>query len=141
MDFHELSNIAKIDKVKGVTSDGTTAIESDSVDMQDYRGVLFLVELETPATDNIVNIAQSANDSDFDDIENSGVVSGTSEIVWVDHYDPRDRYVRCEVARGTSTVVSRIWALRYGARKGPADNNISGTIIGELHIGGIEGTK
>lgn len=139
--FKNLSNAVKIDLVEALTTNGTSEVVSASVDMSGYRGVMFLCLLGTAAANNILNAAQSSDDSNFDDIENSGVASGTSEQVWLDIYDPRDRYVRAELTRGTSTTVSEIWAFRYDPRVGPCDNNIAGTIIGELHVGGVEGTK
>jgi len=137
-----LSNEVKITKVKDPSTAATSAVLSDSVDMVGYEGVLFVTSFGTAAANNIINAAQCLDDSTFLDLEDSGVASGTSdEDVWVDVYQPADRYVRCEVARGTSTTVGDIWALQYGARVKPVDNTTSGTITGEAHRTPDEGTK
>lgn len=136
-----LSNSIKITKVADHSTAATSAINSSSVDMSGYEGVLFVTSFGTAAANNTINAAQCDDDSTFLDLEGTSVTSGTSdEDVWVDVLNPVDRYVRCEVARGTSSTCESIWAIQYGARKQPVDNTTSGTIAGETHVGPDEGT-
>ena len=136
-----LNEQVKITKVADYTSADTSAINCTGVDMSGYQGVLLITSFGTAAANNTANAAQSANDSSYADLEDTSVASGTSdEDVWIDVYHPTDRYVRLEIARGTSTTLEGAWAIQYGARKQPVDNTTSGTITGEEHVGEAEGT-
>jgi len=136
-----LSKSCKFTKVADHSSAATSAINSASVDMLGYDGVIFITSFGTAASNNTINAAQCDDDSTFLDLEGSSVTSGSSdEDVFVEVYRPKDRYVRCEVARGTSSTCESIWAIQYGARKQPVDNTTTGTIAGELHVTPDEGT-
>jgi hypothetical protein len=109
--------------------------------MAGYEGVIFLTSFGTAAADNTAEVAQSTDDSSFADLLASQVTSGTSdEDVWIDVFRPQERYLRLQVARGTSSTLESIWAIQYGAREIPVDNTTSGTIAGEAHNSPIEGT-
>jgi hypothetical protein len=138
----QLSSKIKITKVKDHTADGTSAVNSDGVDMAGFEGVIFITSFGTAASGNTVNAAQGAdNASDWVDLTGSSVTSGTSdEDVWIDINKPSDRYVRAEVARGTSSTLESIYAIQYGPKKLPVDNTTSGTIAGEAHVSVAEGT-
>lgn len=142
-----LSSRVKLIKVQDHTTAGTSAVNSDGVDMdQDggYAGVLFITSFGTAAANNTVNLAQSSDNGsadDFTDLTGTSVSSGTSdEDVWLDILKPTKRYVRLEAARGTSSTLESIWAILYGARQLPVDNTTSGTIIGEGAVSVAEGT-
>jgi hypothetical protein len=136
-----LSSAVKITKVKDHSGAATSAVDSDSVDMQGFDGVLFLTSFGTAAADNTVNAAQSSNNSNFDDLAGTKVGGGASdEDMWIDIYKPTDRYVRLEAARGTSSTLESIWAIQYRGAKQPISNVLAGTIIGELHVSPDEGT-
>src|SRR4051812_24922141 len=118
-----LSARVKLIKVQDHTVAGTSAVNSDGVDMdQDggYAGVLFLSSFGTAASNNTVNAAQSSDNGsadDFTDLTGTSVTSGTSdEDVWLDIYKPTNRSVRYEVARGTSSTLESIWAILYEPR-------------------------
>lgn len=140
-----LSSRIKVIKVKDHSTAATDAVNSDGVDMWQnggYEGVMFLTSFGTAASGNTMNAAQGGdNSSDWQDLEGTSVSSGTSdEDVWLDIYRPTDRYVRAEIARGTSSTLESIWAILYGARSIPVDNTTSGTIVGEAHNSPAEGT-
>lgn len=137
-----LSSNVKLTKLQDHTTAGTSAVNSDEVDMQGYEGVLFITSFGTAAADNTVNGAQSSvSGGTFVDLLGTSVASGTSdEDVWLDIYRPIDRFVRLEAARGTSSTLESIWAIQYGPKKMIVDNTTSGTIIGELHESPAEGT-
>lgn len=138
----QLSGLVKITKVADHSPAATSAVNSAGVDMAGWEGVLFVTSFGTAAANNTVNAAQGAdNGSDWEDLEGTSVVSGTSdEDVWIDVYRPTDRYVRLEAARGTSTTLESVWAIQYGPKKLPVDNTTSGTITGEAHVSPAEGT-
>lgn len=144
-----LSENVKITKVKDHTAAGTSAVNSDGVDMQGWDAVLFLTSFGTAAADNTLNAAQSDDDGvadAYDDLAGTSVASGTSdEDVWLDIHRPLKRYVRVEAARGTSSTFESVWAIQYkGGKPGlsdlPQSNLVSGTIIGERHASKAEGT-
>ncbi len=136
-----LSSNCLLTKVQDITTAGTSAVNSDSVDMLGYEGAWFFLSYGTAAADNTLNAAQSADDSAFADLLGSMVTpDATTEDLWIDVYKPTDRYVRCELVRGTSTTVGDIWCIQYKSRKAVVDNNTTGTIEGELNVGGVEGT-
>lgn len=144
MERKPLSERVKLIKVKDPTTDGTSAVNGDGVDMQQdggWEGVMFFTSFATPAAGNLMNAAQSANNTDFDDLADSQVDAGASdEDQWVDVFRPSDRYVRPELVRGTSTVVGDIWAMLYGPRQEPTTNVLAGTINGKCVIEPLEGT-
>jgi hypothetical protein len=139
-----LSDSVGLIKVQDHTTANTTTVTSDAIDMLGYEGVLILTSFGTAAANNTVKVQQSSDDGSTDaysDLEGTSVVSGTSdEDVWVDVVKPTKRYLKLVAARGTSSTLESIWAIRYGARKQPVDNTTSGTIIGEAHVSPAEGT-
>lgn len=136
-----LSDQIKIIKVQDHTGAGTTAINTDGVDLTGYEGVLFLTSFGTAAANNTIEAAHSTDNSTFADLTGTNVVPGASdEDVWVDVWNPPSRYARAEIARGTSSTCESIWAFLYGAKAIPVDNTTTGTIAGEAHVAPVEGT-
>ncbi len=144
-----LSENVALKWVKTYQSAATSAVTSDAVDLapgsgQAYDGCLFLLRFGTAAADNTAKIQQSSDDAATDaysDLEGTSVASGTSdEIVFIDVKKPTKRYLKCVLARGTSTVVDSIVAIPYFARQTPVDNTVSGTITGETFVSPAEGT-
>jgi hypothetical protein len=138
-----LSRQVKIAQGAATTTAGTSEIDGATIDMEGYEGVLFVAKFGTAAANNSLQ-AQQDSDSAMGspaDLEGTLVTVGASdEIVYLDVYKPTERYVRCQVERGTSTTLDWCVAIRYGARKLPVDNDTAGTIAGELHVSPAEGT-
>lgn len=144
MSKQPISELLKFTKVSGHETANTTGINSTGIDMQGYYGVMFITSFGTAANNNTINAAQGDTlGGSYDDLEDTEVSSGTSdEDVWIDIPNPKDRYVRLEATRGTSTTLESVWAIQYGAfSRQAALNVVSGTIIGEIHIRPDEGTK
>ena len=138
-----LSNAVKINLGGATTAAGTTTVTGSTIDMQGYEGVLFIAKFGTAATDNTLKAAQGAASdmSDAADLLSTSVGVGASdELVWLDIYRPRERYVRALALRGTSTTLDSLWAIQYGPTVEPVDNTVAGTIHGELHSSPAEGT-
>ena len=140
--FHERNLLTK---VKDVSAANTGDVTSDSVDMAGYEGVIFFASYGTAATDNLPNAETSSDDGSsdaFTDLAGTEVGVGSSdEDVWLEIHRPVERYVKVIYARGTSTTLGDIWAIRYGARTLPQDNTTTGTIFGEAHASPAEGSK
>jgi hypothetical protein len=139
--MYNLSSKVKITKVANHTADGIGAVVSAALDMTGYLGVLFLTSFGTAAANNTILASQDiASGGAYTDLLGTSVTSGTSdEDVWVDVVNPTKRYVRVEIARGTSSTLESIWAIQYGGSQEPVDNTTTGTIVGESHLA-VEGT-
>lgn len=138
MNQPNLLDNTKIQVVKVSQASAGTAVVSDSVDMANYEGVVFVTSLGTANAGNSVNAAQSSNDSDFDDLAGtSQVPASNGDEVLVDIYRPRERYVRLEVDRsGANTTVESIIAILYGPRRSPQTS----IATQETHVSPAEGT-
>lgn len=140
----QLSNTALITSALATTTAGTTTVTGTTIDMANFEGVLFIAKFGTAAANNTLHGEQGADSglSDAADLLATETVGGASdEIMWLDLYKPRERYVRVMADRGTSSTLDWGVALQYGARKLPVDNTTAGTIHGETHASPAEGTK
>ncbi len=135
-----LSKNIRIQKVKALSTTAGSAVDSDSVDMAGWDGVLFFVTMATVNASNFVNLAQSADDSSFADLAGTKVTPGDdNDVGAIDVYRPTDRYVRMEVDRGgANTVLGEIYAIQYRGRKLPSTHGSDIDI--KTHISPAEGT-
>lgn len=123
-----ISDNVLITKVKDHTTAGTSTVESDTVDMLGYDGVVFVTSFGTPAANNIATM-EHGDASPAATATVALKTSGSSdEEVVLDVQHPTKRYVRLSVARGTSSTLESIYAIQYKGRSLPADNSVSGTI-------------
>jgi hypothetical protein len=139
----------RLTKVSVATAAGTTAVNSDSVDMEDdngYDGVFFFTTVLAITASGVqsINLAQSADDSTFADLEGTGVTiadDDDNQTFGVDLWKPSDRYVRLEIARATqNSAFGEIYALQYHGSKLPITQNVADTITIERHATPAEGT-
>lgn len=141
-----LSNGVEIKSAAATTGAGTSDVNGSEIDMQNYEGVLFIAKFGTAASDNTIKAQQSAEQGGaspdvYSDLAGTKVGVGSSdELVWLDIYRPRERFLRMVALRGTSTTLDWAVAIKYGPRKGPVDNTTAGTIHGEAHRSPAEGT-
>ena len=138
-----LSRQVAIESGAATTGAGTTEVDGATIDTSGFEGVLFIAKFGTAASNNTLQAQQGAasNLSDAADLEGTSVTVGSSdELVYLDLYRPRERYVRIQAERGTSTTLDWCVAIKYGARKQPVDNDTAGTIAGEVHVSPAEGT-
>ena len=146
MGFNNLSANVKITKVKAATAAGTTDINSDGVDMQDFEGVMFIVTFGTITASAVTSIQadQSTDNSSFDALKDTKVVVAAdddNQTFFLDIYRPLERYLRLTVDRATqNAVVGEIYAIQYGASIKGIIQNVTDKVTGELHTSPIEGT-
>lgn len=136
-----LSKNVKLTKVLAAASSAGTALDSASVDMEGFEGVMFFGRIATVDAANFANVAQSSDDSSFADLLGTKVVPGDdADSFLIDVFRPTDRYLRCEIDRGgTNTATGDVYALQYGgARKVPTSHGA--TVDAETHVSPIEGT-
>ncbi|MFO8012120.1 MAG: hypothetical protein R6X20_02325 [Phycisphaerae bacterium] len=134
-----LENV-KVTLVKAQQTSAGTDVESDSVDMEGFEGVVFLAKIATANAANFLKAQQSSDDGSSDafaDLEGTKVVPGDDgDQAKLDIYRPRERYVRAVIDRGgASTATGDIYAVQYGARKAPIANDDA-----ETHVSPAEGT-
>ena len=137
-----LSSDIKIDQVLVTQAAATSAVATSIVDMADYDGVIFIASIGTAAADNIVKLQQSASNdtAGMSDLAGTALASdATSKCYVTDLQRPAKRYVRMSIARGTSTTVEAVWAIRYNARSLPVTNITSNQLV-ERTLTPAEGT-
>ena len=135
-----LSKNVKVTKVLALSASAGTALNTASVDMQGFEGVMFFGRMATADVANFANLAQSSDDSAFADLAGTKVVPGDdADVFMLDVYRPLDRYVRLEVDRGgADTIVGDIYAIQYEPRT--AATTHSSEIDSETHVSPLEGT-
>jgi hypothetical protein len=135
-----LSENVKI-TIDAPTAAGTTTIDSTSLDMTGFDGVLFLVRLGTPAANNNIR-GQEDTVTGFSgaaDLAGTLVNSATVSAHALDLFRPLKQFVRCRVTRGTSTTIDTIVALQYKARNLPVAQAAANVIL-EAWASPAEGT-
>ncbi len=141
MGQHNLGRNIRLTKVSEDGASAGTAVNTSSVDMQDWTGCIFFGTIDTANAANFANLAQSADDSSFADLAGTKVLSGDNDdVFFIDLLRPSDRYVRCELDRGgANTAHGEIYCIQYGPmRKGPASHGSD--VNAEYHASPAEGT-
>lgn len=137
-----LSENIKITKIKAYQAANTTTITSDEVDMEGFEGVIFVASVGTAAANNGIKARQdtATGMGSAADLENTSNLSDATQTDLVlDIFRPQERFLDCQVLRGTSTTIEAVWAIQYGAKKGPIDNETDAQAY-ELHVSPDEGT-
>lgn len=134
-----LSDNVKI-TVNGPTSAGTSAIDSTTLDMAGFEGVIWIVRLGTAAADNNIRAQQDtvSGMGSAADLAGTLVNSASNNVHVLDLQRPLERYVRCRVTRGTSTTIDTVVALQYKARSLAVAQAAAITL--EQHSSPVEGT-
>jgi hypothetical protein len=137
-----LSENMEIRSALATTTAGTSDVTGATIDMLNAESVLFVAKFGTGATGNTLKVAQDTDPAmgAAADLAGSKVVVGSSdEIVWLEIFEPQERYVRVIALRGTSSTLD--WGVAMvRLKKLPADNITSGTINGQALISPAEGT-
>jgi hypothetical protein len=144
----QLSKHTKLQRVENAVAAGTTAVESDVVDVAGYEGVMFVIALGAIVSGAVTSAkAQQGAASDLSDaadlLGTSVTIADTDDnkLVYLDVNQPRERYVRCLVSRATqNATVDGITAILYGARVVPTTHDSATVAGGEAHVAVAEGT-
>ena len=144
---NNLSQNSKLTVVANASAAGTSAINSSSVDMTGYDSVLFEITFGAIVAGAVttINLAQSADDSTFNDLLASSVTiadTDDNKAAWLEVHKPIDRYVRLEVAKATqnSTVEGiRAWQTNHKLNK-PTTHDSTTVLGSESHVSPAEGT-
>lgn len=136
-------------RVKSASAAGQTEVDSDSVDMADYDGVLFFTTVGT-LTSGAVTALKIQQSDDNDDGDAWTDLAGTAidiaddddgQTFGVQIINPRERYLRAVVTRGTANaVIGEIYALRFGGDRRPIVNSVADAATFTSHQSPAEGT-
>lgn len=146
----QLSKCTKLTRLNVNAAAASTDITPTyDVDMQNFEGCMFVVEMGTITSGAVtsIKIQQSSDDGDTDaysDLEGTSVTVADDDddlIFWIDIYKPQKRYLRLIVDRGTQNAeVDSILAIQYGPRVQPTTHDATTVGGGECHISPDEGT-
>lgn len=120
-----LSESCKIVQLSAAVEAGTSTIETDGVDTLGFAGCLFVCVLGTAASNNVISIKQSADDSSYAALAGASQASGTKAVVLLDIQNSGERYLRASIARGTSSTIEGVLGLLYNPVEMPVDNSAS----------------
>ena len=130
----DLSKAAVFTRVSNAVAAGTSDVESSSVDMKGFQSVAFTVAMGaiTTAAVTSAKLQGSSDNSSFSDLEGTGVTiadDDDNQIFVLDIDNPRHRYIKCVVDRGTqNAVVDSIVAAQYGAQIEPVTQPATTTV-------------
>ncbi len=144
-----LTTSSKLTRVSNAVAAGTTAVNSASVDMQGFEACTFLVAFGAITTGAVTSlkVQQSGDDGvadSFADLTGTSITiadTDDNKIVAVEVHNPRERYVRCVVSRGTANaVIDGILAIQTGPKDEPTTHDAATVVGSEIHHAPAEGT-
>ena len=140
-----LINELKLDRVSKNTAAGTTDITSDSIDMQNFEGAMFMVHMGTLVAGGTISVEveTSTDDSSFTALKGTKVAAtadtADDKLLVVEITKPLERYLRVVVKRATqNSEVDSIMALQYGPKK-LAVTQSADVDASELHVSPARG--
>jgi len=137
-----LTQNAKLFKLKDAQTAGTSAVESDVLDMSDYSRVVLFCSCGTSNAGNFLKAQQGAQSdlSDAADLESTKVTPASNgDVAILDLLHPQERYIRAVFVRGASTTTGEVYAIAYGGHSKPVSQTRSG-YVAEAHATPDEGT-
>jgi hypothetical protein len=144
----QLSKNTKISQAVTVTAGaaGTSAINGATLDMSGFEGVLIIVRMGAIVSGAVTSI--KAQQDSASGMGTAADLLGTSQTIadtddektyYIDIKNPRERYVRLVVSRGTqNATVSSAEYIQYGAKTLPTTHGSN--VSGEAFVGVAEGT-
>ncbi len=135
-----LSNMTRFLEGIATTVAGTSTINGAVFDMSNFEGILFVVKFGTAAADNSIKAQEDSDVGMGAAADLEGTLVSLEGQLWLDIYRPLKQFIRVVALRGTSTTIDWGIAIQYGGKKGPQDNDVPGTIAGELHVAPDPGT-
>lgn len=134
---HQIAQESKVTRVLAATAAGTTNVNGNTIDMQGYDGVKFIVAFGAIVSGAITSVkvqqGNNSNMSDAADLAASNVNvldTDDNKLAIIDVYRPQKRYVRCVVVRGTqNATIDSATAHQYNPRVKPTTAD-SSTVIG-----------
>lgn len=127
---------------------GTATRNGAVCDMQGYDGVIMICLLATIAAGAVSSLKAQQDTAvgmgTAADLLGTGIAiadDDDDQIVAIDLYRPRERYVRAVVVKDASNACAEtVLYLRYKGRKLPKALSVTDLVTAELHVSPIEGT-
>lgn len=145
----QMSKNCKISQCMTTTAGaaGTTDINGSAIDMSGWEGVLFIISFGAIVSGAVTSI--KAQQDTASGMGSAADLLGTAQTIadtdddktfYIDIKNPRERYVRAVVDRGTqNATVGNITAIQYGPRTAPVAAHGT-SVSGESFVGVAEGT-
>lgn len=139
----------KITRVMNAVAAGTTDQTSSIIDMNGFEGVRFIALFGTLTATQVTSMkaqqGAAAAMGDAADLAGSSVGpladADSNEMLILDVYRPRERYVRVVIDRGTANaVIDGVIAEQYGPRTEPPVQDATTVSASETHQSPAEGT-
>ena len=140
---------ADVRKVQAVTitagAAGTSDINGTTLDIANYEEVMVVVQFGAIVSGAVTSIKWQ--EGDLADMSDAADVAGTAQTVadtaddtvfYINIINPRSRYGRLVVDRGTQNATCSAMYYLKGARTRPATDGAG--VSGELHVSPAEGT-
>lgn len=121
---HNISRATKITQVAAYAAAATTARSSTAVDMQGYDAVTFIqAQIDTARVVTVSGSDTAATATDFVAYTTPTVTTtATGQTAVLEVNRPNKRYLKLDVAAGTSSVLGNCIAIRSAARELPVTN-------------------
>lgn len=126
----------KVLKVEAAAAAGTSELNSDVVDLQDYEGVLFLVTAGAITSGGAQSI--KVEEGDESNLSDAAAVTGLAITIdddddgqsfMLDYKKTTKRYCRATILRATeNSAFGEIYAICYGPRVKPVVNAVTNTM-------------
>lgn len=148
----QLTNLIKTKRVMPdgsgyAVAAGATDVTSTAIDTQGYEGLRLILGFGAITSGAVTSVKAKQCDTSggsYADLEGSSVTvadDDDNQIVTIDIYRPRERYIKLFTARATqNSVIDFLIVELYGSRTIPADNADATVIATELHVSPAEGT-
>lgn len=118
-----LNENVKVVLAKAAQAAGTTAVNTDVIDMTGYREITFFGEISTNNAGNYVKLQEDNASNGATAADLAGTKTGANKKYFkLTLVRPRKRYVRLVVTRGESSATGAIWALLSKASKAPVSS-------------------
>lgn len=146
---NSVSNCIKTTRILNGVVAGTTVQTSSAVDMSGFDGArfTFLMGAITAGAVTSCKLQQSSDDGSADayaDLAGTSVTvadDDDNQVVVIDVYRPRERYLKAIISRATqNAVIDGILVEQYCGRKQPTTDDATTVVAREIHVSPAEGT-
>lgn len=141
-----LTEDVKATRVMNAVAAGQTAQNSTGVDMTGWDGVMFIVSFGAITASAVTSCHMAQGDTlsgSYADLTGTSISvadDDDNQIVILNLEKPIDRFVRCEISRGTAdAVIDGVVALQYKGNR-PSTHDATTVVGTETHVSPAEGT-
>lgn len=147
MTNHVTTKRVKVDGTNFTGSAGTTDLTSEAIDTAGYQGARLIFGFGAITTNAVTSVKVTQCDTSggtYADLEGSAVTvadDDDNQIVVIDIFKPRERYLKTVIDRGTqNAVVDFLIVELYNPHVIPAATSDATVVATEKHTSPAEGT-